>query len=484
MKIAAATACLVGYVAAHGSMLTPRPRSSHSQVFDDANKCGSTQPYSNASSSGEYCGLGCLGDACLYYQIGCFQGCATCSLMGKTLYPLPADLKAAGCAVPPEPTLGGGNKTREHELRTYNIDTESKHGDWTKWMPWRSPGTAGKGNPHFQPCGVNGGALASQPEPPTTEHDVPNGGPGTALPQLPKPQWATWKAGSVVEAEWAIYANHGGGYSYRLCKTTPGQSPTEECYQKMPLSFATPETEVRYRDGTQTPFNITSPTTDVGTWPAGSQWRKNPVPMCGCDIGISCGGKDSADALLGGDGHGMLKEAPLLGGDGHGMSVVAPKVGGKTCIADPTCDASGSGCQQCANSTSMPWSCNKCCDSCTTEHFGAGSYCVCNNKPPSNNDFTTPYPTTHLRPGQQSKLCPTGVQFETLWDGGAGAGFKGDNTPGAGNGGKGFGRFEFTMVDRLQVPVVPPGEYSVSWRWDCEETPQVWNSCADIIITE
>ena len=32
---------------------------------------------------------------------------------------------------------------------------------------------------------------------------------GTSLPELPRDQWAVWKAGSVVEAEWAIYANHG-----------------------------------------------------------------------------------------------------------------------------------------------------------------------------------------------------------------------------------------------------------------------------------
>ena len=106
------------------------------------------------------------------------------------------------------------------------------------------------------------------------------------------------KSGSVVEAEWAIYANHGGGYrwapyrptdrplnilllillllivtliiqlillleyplnypsfnitlsanSYRLCKTVEGQAPTEECYQKTPLNFAT--AEVRYNGHT------------------------------------------------------------------------------------------------------------------------------------------------------------------------------------------------------------------------------------------
>ena len=27
-----------------------------------------------------------------------------------------------------------------------------------------------------------------------------------------------WKAGATVEVSWAIEANHGGGYQYRLCK--------------------------------------------------------------------------------------------------------------------------------------------------------------------------------------------------------------------------------------------------------------------------
>ena len=27
------------------------------------------------------------------------------------------------------------------------------------------------------------------------------------------------------------------------------------------------------------------------------------------------------------------------------------------------------------------------------------------------------------------------------------------------------------------------GEYVLSWRWDCEQTNQVWNSCADIRVS-
>jgi len=384
---------------AHGAMITPAPRSAHSQTFDlPTSHCGASEPYSKTGMyGGEYCGLGCLGDACLYYQVGCFAGCGSCSLTGKTLYPVAADVAAAGCdaSTLPAPTLGGGNATLERILRTHNVDKDSTEGDWTKWNPWRSPGSAGKGNPTFQPCGINSGASASASLPPTTAHDVPLSGNGTDLPALPKQEWATWRAGSVVEAEWAIYANHAGGYAYRLCRKE-GKELTEECYQQGHLEFASPETEIRYKDGSRKPFNITSPTTDVGTWPEKSQWRKNPVPMCNCDAGTGCKG----------------------------------------------------------------WS---------------GNHTADTGKWPSKTGMFVPYKHSNFRPGQSSDLCPTGVQFPTLWDEGASAGIVGKG---------GFGTFMFTMVDRLKVPDVPAGEYSVSWRWDCEETAQVWNSCADITITK
>ena len=66
----------------HGAMISPAPRSSHNQILDDKNKCGCSKTPEGCYSQtgrfvGEYCGLGCLGEACLYYQIGCFQSCRT-----------------------------------------------------------------------------------------------------------------------------------------------------------------------------------------------------------------------------------------------------------------------------------------------------------------------------------------------------------------------------------------------------------------------
>lgn len=44
---------------------------------------------------------------------------------------------------------------------------------------------------------------------------------------------------------------------------------------------------------------------------------------------------------------------------------------------------------------------------------------------------------------------------------------------------------DYSVVDRVAVPVgIAPGEYTLSWRWDCEVTPQVWSGCADVTVAD
>lgn len=44
--------------------------------------------------------------------------------------------------------------------------------------------------------------------------------------------------------------------------------------------------------------------------------------------------------------------------------------------------------------------------------------------------------------------------------------------------------FHISIVDVLQIPAdIPAGDYVVGWRWDCEESAQIWSSCSDITIT-
>ena len=39
------------------------------------------------------------------------------------------------------------------------------------------------------------------------------------------------------------------------------------------------------------------------------------------------------------------------------------------------------------------------------------------------------------------------------------------------------------VEDTVVIPAdISPGEYVLGFRWDCEETTQIWQSCSDITI--
>jgi len=42
---------------------------------------------------------------------------------------------------------------------------------------------------------------------------------------------------------------------------------------------------------------------------------------------------------------------------------------------------------------------------------------------------------------------------------------------------------DFEIVDRIKIPNgLKPGAYVLGWRWDCEESNQIWQSCSDVTI--
>ena len=67
--------------------------------------------------------------------------------------------------------------------------------------------------------------------------------------------------GEKAEVGWGMLANHGGGYSYRLCKMDqPGtegrKALTEDCFQKTPLKFASNKQwiQIGYDESTRQSF--------------------------------------------------------------------------------------------------------------------------------------------------------------------------------------------------------------------------------------
>jgi hypothetical protein len=44
--------------------------------------------------------------------------------------------------------------------------------------------------------------------------------------------------------------------------------------------------------------------------------------------------------------------------------------------------------------------------------------------------------------------------------------------------------FRLSIVDQIIVPAyIRPGKYVLGFRWDCEETAQIWSTCSDIEIS-
>ena len=44
--------------------------------------------------------------------------------------------------------------------------------------------------------------------------------------------------------------------------------------------------------------------------------------------------------------------------------------------------------------------------------------------------------------------------------------------------------YDVEVVDTVQIPAnLKPGRYVLQWRWDCEETDQIWSSCSDVTVT-
>ena len=201
---------------------------------------------------------------------------------------------------------------------------------------------------------------------------------GSTLPPLPSGSQATWKAGVAYEVGWTVAANHGGGYSYRLA---PASAPlTEATFQKMPLDFV--GNSILRWDGdksTQVEFNTTEKgwETNEGTAPAGSMWRKNPIPSGlwereGPSFEPAC--KESAECIAG-----------YSNFHGYGVGSLASM---------GTCKCSG---------------------------FSSGA---------------------------GGPLLPN-----------------------------------LEVVDSVMIPAgTAPGRYVIQWRWDCEESDQIWASCSDVTI--
>jgi len=265
-------ACLLREANSHGAVVWPKPRNSLE---------GNIEPWSGAvpdpvpavsnPNEGYWCPTGQLetgglsgenGQACYWFSNGCSIGCPKCD--GKTRGPSIHTDKMDTCGLnftatvcdPSKRTVNTGAKCGSPEDKYY-------------FSPWRAPGSS----PVFDACGIAGGTntWGHHGAQYRKTEKAKQGDFGSSLPNLPS--GTVWKSGTEVNVSWAITANHGGGYQYRLCPSS--SELTEECFQKIPLPFTGLQSFL-WADGTQVFFPGTYVT--EGTVPKGSAWAMNPIP--------------------------------------------------------------------------------------------------------------------------------------------------------------------------------------------------------------
>ena len=125
-----------------------------------------------------------------------------------------------------------------NDMRTKQINVTGQPEDVYAVTPWRGPGSAPV---HGSGCGVGGGDKDPYLNGGVIHGKYPQGMDGKHLPKVGTEEW---KRGETVEVAWAIAANHGGSYSYRLC---PADGDINEaCFQGHQLDFVGDTSDILY----------------------------------------------------------------------------------------------------------------------------------------------------------------------------------------------------------------------------------------------
>merc|ERR1719382_1906239 len=92
---------------------------------------------------------------------------------------------------------------------------------------------------------------------------------------------------------------------------------------------------------------------------------------------------------------------------------------------------------------------------------------------PGEKTHDTPFPTTEACRQFESPACDEG-SGQHPWHA-----IPGKQYPTGDVEGRCSGDFVSGVIeDEVRIPSgTPPGSYVLGWRWDCEETAQVWSSC-------
>lgn len=393
-----------------------------------------------------------VGQSCFWFSNGCSIGCAECD-GGAAPHPGANPNTVDRC------NSGAVATINDPKYRTYNREAiAGSAADIYKHNPWRAPGTA----PVFDTCGMAGGFTHQEAGEAkyTATANAAQGKKGSTLP--PAPSGTVWVAGSQVQTAISIRANHGGGYSFRLCPADADL--TEECFQQTPLKFVEGRQTLRWANGTELGINGTY--IDVGTHPPGSSWAMNPLPYSNSNSGPQfpppCHEK-------GGGGGGIPPTRP------HDCKprTTNPVIGFDEC--DRTFCDTDKHYDYTSNGTFA-----ECAARCVAIN------CTCFDYDPTSKGT---HPFEHCRIAARGKLkaiTASSMNYTSFIRPGPLPPAPPSGPSGQVTDGYCSGQFPYNVMvlDTVEVPTnLAKGEYVLGFRWDCEKSAQVWAACADVTIT-
>jgi hypothetical protein len=407
-----------------------------------------------------------------WYQVGCLAGCR-CSGGGKETYPTPESMD---CENPAEPTLPVAQ-------RTWNTAAASPKGDWNKYMPWRAPGTSVP----LDACGIASGfdpkAEVQYPHSFAKASNVKQGDKGSGLPVG---KVTEWEAGATVMASWTLVVNHGGGYQYRVCPTGSGKTVDNACFEANPLKFADTTQTVHFSAKDSDPVIITATDVSTGVQPDGASWRRLPIPACACDLGSGCNG-GKANATFDYVPYGQSNSAKAHGSCKNGLQFWAPHLtkdwpegyGYYVSQLGKGAAATKGPKDPCSASATTEDACSKAGDSC--KWYAAKSTCYTDKGKRRLNlkdsEKTADKCGAHKTETQCADVtgCAWYASKSTCYSDGS------DAKDFSGNSAVVYGDAQWWITDALVAPT-ELGSYVLQWRWDNEQTPQVWTTCADVKV--
>ena len=285
---------------------------------------------------------------------------------------------------------------------------------------------------------------------------------------------------------------------YKMCPTTiDGQANelNEACFEKNPLKFADAMHTIRFADTTNPEIQIPAVDVTKGVVPEGFAWRRVPLPACNCDLGSGCTVDSTSN-----DYKAYVKNDPsAFGHCTNGLQFEAAhltegtwKTGYGYYVEDLNKDTS-------KNSKN-----SKTTDKCTVHDkestcvamdgcawYGPKSQCYENTGTKASDSKSSGGTASDTcSAAKDATACGAKTEGCTWYEQGtkkvcykAGKkrsldGLTGD-TYGVGSQDVKVANWE--IVDLLIAPEVV-GNYVLQWRWDNEQTPQIWTTCSHVEV--